>query len=145
MKKFRLLLTILVLTFVTVIAVGCGIEKDYNKAAEKFENKNYEVNLETSYSDIRDTLSDLDLYVSPSKVDCILDAEQWLEDELIFIFYCEDEATAKEIYEDIDRNVYFVPAFAETAGYSVSVDDVSYGCEGSIFYIGTKDAIQTAK
>lgn len=145
MKKIRLLLTALVLALVTVFTVGCGIETDYNKATEKFEKKGYEVNVDTEYSDIRTSLAAFSLSVSTGKVDCILDAEDEYEDELIFIFYCEDAATAKEILEEIRGNSYIKSAFAKTAGKSVSADDVSYGCDGSIFYIGTKEAIKIAK
>ncbi|MBR2070116.1 MAG: hypothetical protein IJ981_01690 [Clostridia bacterium] len=145
MKKIRLLLTTLVLTFVMVFAVGCGIETDWNKATEKFVKKGYEVGLGTEYSDIRYTLSAFSLYVSPSNVDCILTADDEFEDELIFIFYCKDAATAEEIHERIDRNSSLIMGFAKTAGNSVSSDDVLYACDGSIFYIGTKKAIKIAK
>ncbi len=111
----------------------------------KFEKKGYEVNLDSDYSAIRNTLKNFSLSVSPSKVDCILDAEDESEDELVFIFYCKDADTAKEIRKEIKNDNYIKKAFAKTAGNSVSEDEVSYGCDGSIFYIGTKKAIKIAK
>ena len=145
MKKFLTTIMVLSLVVCSALFTACGgISSDWEKVEANLIAEEYDIETCSTYSwDIEEYLEaiDVDSYTYGDRVKCVIDAERSIWDELIFIFFCEDSATANEIKNDISSIT--IKAFAMTA--DTYEDNVVYGCNGSVFYIGTKGAVKAAK
>ena len=143
MKKFLSIFMAMTIIVCSALFTACGgISSDWEKVEANLIAEDYDIEVSSDSSwEINEHLDALDVnsYTYKDRVNYVICAEDFLE--LIFIFFCEDSATAEEIKGDIKS--WAVKGFAETA--RSSEDDVVYGCNGSVFYIGTKDAVKAAK
>ena len=140
MKKTKLIALILVLVLSLSFNVGCGIGENWDKINSNFKKAGYDSSYSTEYVDISFVLDSLSIYGShTSDIKCALSASSYKE--IIFILFCKDSSTAGLLKGAISKTT--VGAIAMTA--KVTRYDISYDTDGSVFYIGTKEAIKIAK
>ena len=127
MKKFTkiLALTLVLIMSVALFASCAAPNKDPEKAKEALEKADYEV-----------LRLDEGLDVLYEGLEAYLMAEDEDGEEGIIIYYFKDSATAKDAWEEVEK---------EVEEMKEEEPDLIAKLSGKMIYIGTKDAIKAAK
>ena len=110
--------------------------KDYKKAAEALEDANYQVYV----IDSSDELEDIEEYYDISGLEAVVRAEHEDEDdELVYIFYFEDEDALKDSKYGIDDLLDEFKEEAEEEDIKVEI-----GKSGAMAWVGTEKSVKVA-
>jgi len=128
----------MLITCFALFGTACRINKDWRDVEEKLIDENYEVQATTSETYIEYYLEDFNLDDFAKDVECVMMAEKG--SKCIFIVFCEDRATAKDIKSEAEDMVEDVADMMD-----IDEDDLKLGRDGKVVYLGHKDAVKAAK
>ena len=140
MKKFlTVFMAMTIIACTALFATGCGgISSDWTKVKSNLEEEGFSTSYATTESGIERYVEEFGLSVDGSKVDCVMLAVKGRQ--TLILAFCKDVETAKDIKtqgEDI------ISDFASAIG--VEKDKIVIGRDGTVAYLGHKEAVKAAK
>lgn len=139
MKKFfKITLAIMLIACFALMSTACRINKDWMDVEEKLIDNRYDVDCLISETSISNVLTSMNLEILTEDVECVISAEKGYK--FIIIFFCYEKYAAKDIEYELEKSVREI---AKEKG--VSSDDIKYGRDGKVAYLGHKDAVRAAK
>lgn len=139
MKKFlTIFMATLMLVSIAMFATGCGISDNWRETFSELADAGYDVYRTTDAYEIEENIEYFDMYVDGDSVECIIEA--YRGKQAIFIVFCKDKETAKDLVNQAEDSIY---EFADL--FEISKSKIEIGRDGTVAYIGTKDAIKAAK
>lgn len=139
-KLLKTTLAIMLIACFAIMSTACKIDQDWMDVEEKLLSKRYTVECVTDVDDIKQIAEDGESEVKAEDIECIMIAIKGTK--FIAIVFCYYEDTAEILYDEavdekVDREI--------ARELRIKSDDIEYGVDGRVVYVGLKDAVKDVK